>query len=155
MKLNHKKFLDNLFAELKKLNIDVSDATLDHLAYQAMSDEEYDELKPKFMEFAELIREPLVGNRRVGVFKLKKSLKYKKYSIGAIELIAPKEGQEVKSGLEHAEFLLPESLEDFIDRYPDVDWNTRAINRDQFPMLILQLAEHMQVKFPRFPILSD
>ena len=78
---------------------------------------------------------------------------YKGQTFEAIELIEPKEGQNPKSGLEHAEFLLPVSLEEYIQKYPDINWNTDAINREEFPMLILRLSEDMQVKFPRHSIL--
>ncbi len=155
MKLNHKKFLDKLNAKIKELGIDIHDAKLDHIAYQTSSSEEYDKLKPEFEKIAELVSEPIVGGRRVGVFKFFKPLEYKNDSISAIELIEPKEDQNPKSGLEHAEYLLPESLEDFMRKYPDIEWNTDALNRDEFPMLILKLTDSMRVKFPRNPILNN
>ena len=38
-------FLDRIFANLKKQNIDVSNFELDHIAYQASSNDDYDNLK--------------------------------------------------------------------------------------------------------------
>lgn len=154
MNLDYDSFLDKLTDKLKELGIDLSDAKLDHVAYQSSSSDEYDHLKPEFEKMADLVREPIVGGRRVGVFKFHKPQVYRGQSIVAIELIEPKEGQVCESGLEHAEYLLPVSLEDFIKKYPDVNWNTDNVNREQFPMLILRVADNMQVKFPRNPVLS-
>jgi len=155
MKLKHKEFLDEINSKITQLGIDISKAKLDHIAYQASSSDEYDKLKPQFVKIAELMKEPIVGGRRVGVFKFSKPLKYKDDSISAIELIEPKADQNLKSGLEHAEYLLPESLEDFMKKYPDIDWDTSALNRNEFPMLILKLNDSMRVKFPRNPILAN
>jgi len=155
VEIDHVAFLDNLVTKVEDMGIYLNGAKLDHIAYQTGTKEEYDKLKPEFERIAKLMKEPLVGGRRIGVFKFTKPLKYKDQSIDAIELIEPKDGQRVSSGLEHAEYLLPMSLEKFIDKYPDIDWNTRALNRDKFPMLILDLTDSMRVKFPRFSILND
>lgn len=156
MNIGHTKFLDELVANITKLGIDLTGAKLDHLAYYTTSSEDYDNLKPQFEKIAELRKEPIVSGRRVGVFEFKTPLEYKDQQITAIELIEPKPGQIVKeSALEHAEFLLPVSLEDFISKYPDVDWDKSNLNRGKFPMLKLKLTETTQVKFPKNPILSD
>ena len=148
------KFLDEANQILEALGIDLEGATLDHIAYQTESSEEYDRMRPEFEKVAQLIKEPLVSERRVGVFKFNEPLLYKDQKIKAIELIEPVEGQKCISGLEHAEYMLPVSLEEFIERYPNVDWNMKALNREQFPMLILRLSDTMRVKFPRYSILS-
>lgn len=155
MEINHTEFLDTILSKVKGLGIDLAGATLDHIAYQTRSGKEYNKLKVELGKIAKLMKEPVVGGRRVGMFKFTKPLKYKGQNIDAIELIEPKEGQSVSSGLEHAEYLLPISLEKFIDKYPNIDWNTNDLNRDKFPMLILELSDSMRVKFPRFSILSD
>lgn len=154
MNIDHKTFLDLLTNKIKDLGIDLEGAKIDHVAYQTSSSDDYKQMKPEFEKMAKLIREAVVGNRRVGVFKLNAPLEYGGQKINAIELIEPKEGQICKSALEHAEYLLPVSLEEFIKKYPDVNWNTDAINREEFPMLILRLSEDIQVKFPRFPVLG-
>ncbi|MBU0569281.1 VOC family protein [Patescibacteria group bacterium] len=154
MDINHDLFLNKLTSRINKLGIDLDGAKLDHIAFQTSSKEEYNKFRLEFEKVATLVKEPIVGGRRVGVFKYKKPLIYKDQSIDVIELIEPKEGQNPKSGLEHAEYLLPISLEVFIDKYPDIDWNKDNINRDEFPMLILKLSDDMKVKFPRNPILS-
>lgn len=154
MKLKYIPFLNKLNKEIEKLGIDLKGAKLDHIAYQTSTPQEYNKLKPMFEEMAKLIKEPLVDKRRVGVFLFNKPLIYKKQEIKVIELIEPKNEQICLSGLEHAEYLLPVTLEKFINLYPNINWNTEAINREHFPMITLKLTKNIRVKFPRFPILS-
>lgn len=153
MKLEHVKFLNKLNSLITSLGIDLTGAKLDHIGYQTATAEEYDRLKPEFEKMAKLIKEPIVGERRVGVFEFFEPLTYKGEEIKAIELIEPKKDQNPPSGLEHAEYLLPVTLEEFTSKYPKVNWNTDALNREEFPMLILKLTDSMTVKFPRYPIL--
>jgi predicted metalloenzyme YecM len=154
MNLDYNIFLDKLNEEVKKLGIDISQFKLDHIAYQTKSSEEYDLLKKEFEKMADLVREPIVGERRVGVFKFKTPPVYKDQPIAAIELIEPRNGQSCQSGLEHAEYIPSVSLEKLLEKYPEVNWNVDNINRAEFPMLILRLSENMQVKFPRNSVLS-
>lgn len=153
MVLNYQSFLNKVIRMINKLGIDLSGAKIDHIAYQTSSSEEYNNLKLEFNKNAALIREPEVGGRRVGVFKFNKPIVYKDEKINVIELIEPKKDQNCISGLEHVEYLLPTTLEDFMQKYPNINWNTEALNREEFPMLILRLSENVQVKFPRFPVI--
>lgn len=154
MNLDYQKFLDVLNSETNKLGIDLSEFKLDHVAYQTKSSDEYDLLKKEFENMAELVREPVVGERRVGVFKFKTPPVYQGQSIKAIEVIEPKNNQICESGLEHAEYIPSISLEELVKKYPEVNWNTDNINRPEFPMLIVKLSDNMQVKFPRNSVLS-
>lgn len=155
MKLNHIEFLNKLTSKLSGLGVSLEDATLDHIAFYVASSEEYDDLRGEFLKLGSLEKEPLVSGRRVGVFKLHKPLIYEGQGIKAIELIEPKEGQVVESsGLEHAEYILPVTLEEFVEKYPNVNWDKSRMNREEFPMLKLRLTESIQVKFPRNPILE-
>lgn len=133
----HITFLDYIFSELKNLSINTDELVLDHIAYQAKDKEDFDIRKKGYINEGELVREPIVGGR----------------SISIIELIEPVEGTKPKSALEHAEFLVKTSLEEFIEKYSHLDWNTSKLNREEFPMLVLRLNEHLQVKFPRKSVL--
>lgn len=154
MNINYTKFLDKLNSDILALGIDISDAKLDHLGFQTSSSLDYEKLKEEILEESKLVREAIVGGRRVGIFKLHKLLEYKDEMINVLELIEPKPDQNPPSALEHAEYLLPVSLEDFMESYPDVSWDTRAINREEFPMLILKITDSTTVKFPRFSVLK-
>lgn len=73
-----KKFLDSSFSEIEKIDIDLdkSGAELDHIAWQCATSQEYDNYEADFEKLGELVREPIIGGRRVGVFKLFKPLVY-------------------------------------------------------------------------------
>ncbi len=151
---NCEQFLDELIQKINELGIDVFGYELDHIGYQAASNEDYDRLKPEFMEIGELVAENIVGGRRVGVFKLERKLKYRNYAIPAIELVAPKEGEVCPSALEHAEFVIPEDFETFMKKYPALAWDTSAVDQAVFPMVKLKLTDHTQVKFHKTNVLK-
>lgn len=152
---NYKTFLDNIFTGFLQQGIDAALFDLDHIAYQVSSGEEYDEFKPRLLSVAELVKEPLVDGRRVGVFMFRIPLLYKDYQIKTIELIAPVAGKTPKSELDHAEFLTGTTLEEFIAKYPRIPFDLGNLNRKEFPMIKLSLPNGSRVKFPRYPILAD
>jgi len=145
--VNFTSFLDRFFEKLNKHGINISEYDLDHLGYQCSSDKDYDNLKTTFSELGEMFDENVVGGRRVGLFKMNSPIIYKDYSIPAIELIAPKTGQKCPSVLEHAEFVINEKFDTFMNKYPSINWDTSAVDQPMFPMVKLRLDEHMQVKF--------
>jgi len=147
IKLDHNTFLDAFFQKLNKVKIDVSRYEMDHLGYQASSDEDYDQLKQELQKEGDFLDENLVGGRRVGLFMLKQPLLYKKYSINALELIAPKEEQVCPSALDHAEFIIDEDFESFTQKYPNLAWDKSKMDQPMFPMVSLKLDDNMQVKF--------
>ena len=150
----YKDFLDRFFENFQKTGIDVSDLVMDHVAYKTSSEEEYFGLKPQFLAIGTLAKESMVRDRRVGIFKLNTPWQYKEYTIPAVELIAPKEGEVITSGFEHAEFVLNESYESFMAKYPNLSWDTSVMNSDLFSMIKLKLSQDMQVKFHQMPILE-
>jgi len=151
---NYQTFLDKLFEKLIELKLDFSNLKLDHIGYQASSTEDYNNLKSEFLKLGKLVDENIVGNRRVTILKLKTPLPYKKYLIKVIELVEPKKDQTCPSGFEHIELILKEDFKSFMQKYPNLKWDTRAIDRDIFPMLILKLGNNMQIKFPKNPVLE-
>ena len=151
---NYKNFIDQLITKIKANGIDLSNYELDHLGYKASSNEDYDDLKKEMSDLGEEVSEELVNGRRVGIYKLKEPLVYDKYIIPAMELIAPKEGEVCPSSLEHVEFVVDTSLEEFAGRYPTLDWNMTKINQTLFPMITLDLGSNTQVKFHHKPVLE-
>jgi len=147
-------FLDTCFEKIEEFGIDISKYELDHIAYQASSDSDYDKLMPEFLKVGKLVKEAIVGGRRVGIFELKDPLKYKSYLIPCIELIAPTKGQKCPSAPEHFEFVIDEKFEDFMKRYPNLDWDVSAIDQPVFPMIKLKLTGYTQVKFHYKPVLD-
>lgn len=152
---NYKPFLDRIFEGLTEVGIDVTDLNIDHIAYQTASSEEYEKLKPELMQTSQLVKEPLVADRRVGVFKFNEPLEYERRVIETIELIEPVEGVDEVSGLQHAEFLLDVSFEVFLAKYPDIDFELNKMSDEKFPMIKLRLPNGLMVKFPKYPILFE
>ena len=132
---NINSFLDDIFNKIQDKQIDVLDLYLDHLGYQSSSNEDYDLLKPQFLEIADEKSEAIVGNRRVGIFKLKIPIIYQGRIIPAIELIAPKENQICPSGWEHVEFVINEEFNKFNKKYSNLSWDTSKTNQPDFPMI--------------------
>ena len=147
-------FVEDILKRIHDFGIDVSDLNMDHIGYQASSNEDYDNLKAEFNKIGELVSEKIVGGRRVGIYKLKNPLKYKQYLNEAIELVAPKEGQVCLSGLEHVEFILKETFDSFMKKYPNISWDTSKTNQPMFPMIKLKLSDATQVKFHYTPVLE-
>lgn len=151
---NYKSFLDNLLQDIEGKAVDVSSFNLDHFGYQCSSDEDYDKLKPEIEKVARLISENIVGGRRVGIFELNTPLEYKTWKIPAVELVAPKDGQDCPSALEHAEFVIDIDFDSFTKKYSNLNWDLTAVNQPTFPMVKLKLSENTQVKFHLQPVLE-
>lgn len=152
---NYKEFVDEVLAKMEALGIDTSELEVDHLGYQASSMEDYETKKQELSEIAEIRHDVQVGEVRVAILEFKESIPYKSQTISAVEIVSPKEGKTPESSWEHIEIVPPVSLEDFMKKYPDIDWGTSALDRDIFPMLTLQLDETTRVKFPRRPVLVE
>lgn len=151
---NYKTFVKGILQKLNKLGIDVSSLDMDHIGYQASSNEDYDRLRAEFDGIGVRVSEEIVGGRRVGIYKFVNPLRFQQYTNTAIELVAPKEGQVCPSALEHVEFVINESFESFMERYPNIPWDTSAISQPNFPMIKLKLDKDIQVKFHLTPVLE-
>lgn len=152
--MNHIPFLEAFFEQITKVGLDISGLPLDHIAYQASSAEDYENKLPEFKKLGELVSEEIIGGRRVAVVKLDKPLSYKDYEIPALELIEPKEGQACQSAFQHAEFVVNQPFEKYIEQYPDIDWDTSSMNRDEFAHLKLNFDNGLTLKFLQRPILE-
>src|SRR5690606_34749597 len=124
------------------------------IGYQADSSEDYENLI-ETTENIEQLSENIVGGRRVGIFKTNFPLNYQDQVFSVIEIIEPKKDQQVNSAWEHVEFLIDKPLEELVSDYPHVNWEISAINREEFPMLILDLGDGIRVKFPRLGVLDE
>ncbi len=149
------EFLNKWFANVNSLGIDSSQMTLDHIGYSVSSKEEYDDEKKAILASADLVREAIVSNRRVGVYKFKEPLKYKDFLIEALEVIEPKESETGWTGFEHAEFTTQTDLHELIKLYPNLPWNTSSIDRSDFPRLKIIFSDNTEVKFNNGPILEQ
>jgi predicted metalloenzyme YecM len=149
-------YLDPYFLEIEKVGFDLKNYPLDHLGFSATSSEHYEARKIELLELGELIREHMVSGRRISVFKLKNQLLYKQYAIEAIELVEPiKDEVNPLDGFEHVEFTINVPFEDIVKEYPQIAWNTKSMNRPDFPRLKLVFPDGKELKLNRTPILDE
>lgn len=151
---NVDNFLEIVLQKIEEKEIDFSNFDLDHIGYQSSSPEDYEKLKSEFLKIGKEVSEAVVGGRRVGIYKLSKPIKYKNYSIPAIELVEPKEGQTHPSALEHIELVIDTDFQTFVNKYPNIEFNTSKIDQPTFPMVTLDLGDNLQVKFHLKPVLD-
>lgn len=147
-------FLDSFFEQIHNSKLDISGLALDHLAYQASSTADYDQLKPEFSKLGQMVSEEIIGGRRVAIFKLYEPIIYHEYSIPALEIIEPKAGQRCDSAFQHAEFIATQPFEKYLEQYPEIDWDTSSMSRDEFAHLKLNFANGLTLKFLKEPILK-
>lgn len=149
------EFVGNIYLELSKLGIDVLDLTFDHFGYQTSSSDDYELIKNKLLNDGQLVSENIVGGRRVGIFKLNSPLFYKEKSVDVVELVEPKIDQVCESKLDHVEFVINNSFDWYLDKYPKVNWDLSAKDRKEFSKLQLRLDGGEGVKFHMANILDE
>ncbi|KAI9208084.1 Glyoxalase/Bleomycin resistance protein/Dihydroxybiphenyl dioxygenase [Polychytrium aggregatum] len=98
---------------------------LDHVCLRTSTPQEYTRLVWDLLPpIATLLVESIVGGRSIATFKLKTAILAGERLVDVIEIPAPKAGSAYSSGLEHAEFVVPGSLDDFVhSRHPDLVWD--------------------------------
>lgn len=148
-------FLSEIYLELSETGISLKDFRLDHVGYQVASSAEYDSRVDAIKNVAKMVSENIVGGRRVGIFTLNEPVNSQDELLDVIEIFEPRPGQEVISGWEHIELTSNKALEELVEVYSDINWDTSVMYRDEFPMLILKLQSGLRVKFPRRGVLEE
>lgn len=144
---DYKSFLDKIFQNLEKAGFSVDEfKELDHIAYRTETIEGYEEIKKELIELSEASSDKFFNGRRILVCRLKTPLVYGDFSIEGIEVLAPKENNKFKDGLEHAEFVTKSTLEEFREKHHDVDFNLDAYDREENRELIVNF-ESCAAKF--------
>ena len=144
---NLNNFIDKTLTQLQQLNIDVTNLELDHFGYQTSSKDDYESKKTESQQIGKMASENIVGGRRVCIIRLLKQHLYGNFEISGIEIIEPKDEQVCLSSLDHLEFVLKESFENFINKYKTVSWDTTALERPEFAKLSLRFGDGSGVKF--------
>lgn len=152
---NSNVFFKFIFSEIRKSGIDISNLPIDHVGISVSSIDKYDKTKKELLGQGKFYGEHIVSGRRIGVFRLTIPLKYKNYKIDALEIIEPKEGENIKDKFEHIEFTINESFEKFADKYPNLTWDKSNINRPDFPRLKIVFDNGLEIKFNHTPILKS
>jgi predicted metalloenzyme YecM len=144
---DYKTFLDKIFGNLKSAGFEIGEfKELDHVGYRVESLEKYYELKNKSFGFCEVFSDQEFAGRPVLVCRLKAPLIYGEFKIEGIEILAPKENNKYKEGLEHSEFITKVSLAEFLEKHKNIKFNLDAYDRRENPELILELGD-CAVKF--------
>lgn len=119
-------FLDKIFSNLEESKINVSHYELDHLCYRVETQKRYDEVKKIFTQESRLLSETMIWSRPISTFTLPKPLIYKSRKIYVVEIPAPKKISDYPEWLEHVEFVIDKSFEEFKNLYSEITFDTRA-----------------------------
>lgn len=147
-----KPVFENILNQVKELGITEIDLC-DHICYRVQTLQEYKEMKSFFTQHGELKAETIVSGRPISIIKLNNPFKYESYEISCVELPAPKEGKKTHTGWEHAEFVVHNPA-DLVEKYPQLDFNTKSLHRKINAELSLKLNEGLSVKFHPLHILE-
>lgn len=140
--------LDNfIFSLTSQIPLDFSNLELDHFGYQTSSREDYESLKNQLSLTEELVSENIVSDRRVGIFRFRNKYKCLNYDILGFELVEPKKEQFCKSELDHLEFVIPCSFDEFLDQHSELEWDLSAKDRTEFPKISIKCNDGKSIKF--------
>lgn len=144
---DYESFLSNVLDRVAEEGFDLGDfSQIDHMCYRTVSVENYKRKQKELTEVAELLGETSVNGRPISTFRLHTPVLHAPWRIDAIELPAPKPGNQHAEGLEHIEFVLFDDIPAFLAKYKGKPFDTRAAERGINPEIGLQLGEH-SVKF--------
>lgn len=142
-------FLDNIFACLEKDNINVENCELDHICYRVETIQQYQNLKNKLQKIASLLTESLINNRPICTFELHQPIIYKNREIRLIEIPAPKNNSFYKEGYEHVEFVVKQSLQNWINLHQNIKFDTKGIDKEINPEVRIIYGNY-SVKFHNY-----
>jgi predicted metalloenzyme YecM len=95
----------------------------------------YEEVKRELIRYARTFNEKNFNGRKVLICRLDSPLMHGEFVIEGIELLAPKPDNRHKEGLEHAEFVIKTTLEEFKEKHKEVNFDLEAYGREVNPEL--------------------
>lgn len=140
-------FLNKIFFDLNKMQVNLGDATIDHLCYRVPDFARYEQVKKSLSAVGDLLGEEMVNGRPISTYKLHEAIQFKNYQIPLVELPAPKSGRSYTEGLEHCEFVIEQPLNEFIADHPHLEFDARALSQAINPDVALLLPSGYVVKF--------
>lgn len=143
---DYKAFLDKVFQRVEEIGIDVHSFYIDHLCYRVETIEKYEELKNSLLGLGSQISENIINGRPISIFKLNQPIIYKNLVIPCVELPAPKPTIHYKEGLEHVEFVVDQSIDNFMKLYSGVEFILRDLNLPNNSTIVLEF-EDCAIKF--------
>lgn len=148
-------FIFDRTSKLKDLGISLSELELDHFGYQTESTEEYEKLKEESRNIGTLRSENIVSERRVAIFELKCPVQFGNNLLSGFELVEPKPKQICTSGLEYIAFIIPNTFNEFISKYPKIIFDIKSKDRDLFPKIMYIFEDGTSAKFHLKNILQE
>lgn len=124
-----KSFLVNLLMDINIIQININSLLIDHICYRVSSGESYYYYKNELLAFGTLLSESIIANRPIATFKLHQPIIIQERKIFLFELPSPKPGSPYPDGYEHIEIVIDTSLENWIERYPHLPFNTKGLSK--------------------------
>ncbi len=144
---DYQAFLKQVLQEVQETGFDFADfVQIDHMCYRVPSMEKYLAKKEELTQVGKLVGEAQVNGRPICTFRLHTPVLHGTWRIDAVELPAPRDGVITKEGLEHIEFVLFDSLDDFLKKYADKQFILDSIDRGINPEAVFRLPTYA-VKF--------
>lgn len=125
---------------------------IDHLGFRCETDEEYADKCRELLQYGHNALEEPVNGRLVSIFGLHRPLEFSDHLIPFYEAIAPKEGSYYSSGLEHVDFIVNGSLENFMTRHANLKFDMAGLAHPLRPSISLALPEGTSAKFAEVSI---
>lgn len=144
-------FVSHVISSLNNVGIDVSPYFLDHCCYRCETMLEYNSFKSELSFVSQLLTESVIGGRPIATFKLhvpvavndrgqlqssatsltesNEPLELSSRQVQFIELASPKPGSPYPSGLEHVEFVIDSSLDEFRAKHQNHKWDTKGMEK--------------------------
>jgi len=145
-------FFEQLLLELQSRGIDASQWPMDHVCYRCSDLAEYHRLCEDFSG-TRLLSRAQINGREISIYKVPQPLVIRTFSVGCIEIPAPRADKTYSSGWEHCEFVIGDSFESFQTRHAQVPFEKSGLQKKINPDLGIKLPSG-SVRFHHLPIES-
>ncbi len=132
-------FFTQLLKELQETSIDFEKLPMDHVCYRSSAPESYKRVTSALDLLGSCVSRAQVNGREISVYRLKNPARLGNRSIEYVELPAPSLSARYEDGWEHCEFVIGESFESFMERYPKLKFETQGTKKKINPDLRLSL----------------
>jgi predicted metalloenzyme YecM len=146
------QFIQSVIDEAKSIGVDLDAFQMDHFCFRVENEDQYDHYKKEFAQFGILLSEAQVNGRPIATYKLHEPVTVGEKRIPCIEIPSPKTGSAYPLGLEHVECVVAEPLSRFIQRFPLMKFDIRAMKKALNPEVALKLPSGKSVKFHNLPL---
>ena len=161
------KGLENLLTcavdKLMYLGIEINDKQIDHVCYRVETVQEYLSIKSILLKHGILLTESMIQGRPISTIYLNTPINFRNWVIPCVELPYPKENSYYASGWEHLEIVISEQeqrscmnsasdLREFMRKYPDINFDTKAINKEVNADISIKISDNTSIKFHCMPL---